>query len=145
MPDVHPPRVEGTSVLAADARFKGEAAFDGSMKIEGRFEGKIQSRGQLAVAKGAEVSAEIHVGQLHVDGSMQGSVVAGEKIELSSSARVTGDLKAPRLVVSEGATLVGNLTISPEAAKTAAAAPTAKPPVHAEHPERIAEPAGARR
>ncbi len=118
-----PPIMPGGSetVLGSDVTFKGEATFEGAMRIEGRFEGKITTKGRLAVGKGAHVAGEMAVGNLAVEGQFKGNVLSSEKIELAASANVSGDLRAPKLVVAEGATLVGNVVISPDALKGAGA------------------------
>jgi len=105
------------TVLGADATFKGELSYEGAMRIEGRFEGKITSKGKLVVGKSAHVAGELTVAHAGVEGQFKGNVVASERVELSGSAQLTGDIRSPRLVVAEGATLVGNVIISPDALK----------------------------
>jgi cytoskeletal protein CcmA (bactofilin family) len=114
------PSIPGSSsetVLGADATFKGELSYEGAMRIEGKFDGRITSKGRLIVGKTAHVSGELTVAHAGVEGQFKGNVVASERVELTGSAQVTGDIRSPRLVVAEGATLVGNVVISPEALK----------------------------
>jgi len=114
------PSIPGSSsetVLGADATFKGELSYEGAMRIEGKFDGKITSKGRLIVGKTAHVSGELAVAHAGLEGQFKGNVVASERVELTGSAQVTGDIRSPRLVVAEGATLVGNVVISPEALK----------------------------
>jgi len=56
--------------------------------------------------------AEIKVKSITVYGKLQGNITVGERCELKSTATMQGDLKAPRLVIEEGATFIGksNLT-----------------------------------
>lgn len=114
MADIRP---GGETVLGSDVTFKGEIAFENSMRVEGKVEGKINSKGRLSLGKGAQITAEIIVGQLSVEGAFKGNVVAAERIELASSAHVLGDIRAPKLVIAEGATFVGNCHVSPDALK----------------------------
>jgi cytoskeletal protein CcmA (bactofilin family) len=114
------PSIPGSSsetVLGADATFKGELSYEGAMRIEGKFDGKISSKGRLVVGKTAHVSGELTVAHAGLEGQFKGNVTATERVELTGSAQVTGDIRSPRLVVAEGATLVGNVIISPEALK----------------------------
>ena len=114
------PSIPGSSsetVLGADATFKGELSYEGAMRIEGKFDGKITSKGKLVVGKSAHVSGELSVAHAGVEGQFKGNVVASERVELSGTAQVTGDIRSPRLVVAEGASLVGNVVISPDALK----------------------------
>lgn len=108
---------DSVTVIGSDCSFKGELSFENSMRIEGRFEGKISSKGRLGLGKGAQITADVTVGQAHVEGSFKGNVIATERVELTSSAQVLGDLRAPKLVISEGATFVGNCHVAPDALK----------------------------
>ena len=105
------------TIIGSDARFKGEMSFDGVMRIEGKFEGKLASKGRLAIGRNANIQAEIDVGRVNVEGSFKGNISAHDRVEVAASAKVLGDLKAPKLVVAEGATLIGNFNICPDAAK----------------------------
>jgi cytoskeletal protein CcmA (bactofilin family) len=105
------------TVIGSDCSFKGEATFEGSMKVEGKFEGKVTSKGKLSLGRGAQISADVTVGQALVEGTFKGNVTATERIELTASAHVLGDVRAPKLVIAEGATFVGNCHVSPDALK----------------------------
>ena len=117
MPEL--PRSDSTTVIGSDCTFKGEMSFEGSMRIEGKFEGKITTKGKLSLGKQAHISADLTVGQVAIEGGFKGNIFAGERIELASSAQVTGDIRAPKLIVSEGASFVGNVHIAPDALKGA--------------------------
>lgn len=114
MADIRP---GGETVLGSDVTFKGEIAFENNMRVEGRIEGKINSKGRLSLGKGAQITADVTVGQLSVEGAFKGNVVAGERIELTATAHVLGDIRSPKLVIAEGATFVGNCHVSPDALK----------------------------
>jgi len=107
----------GVTVIGTDCSFKGEATFEGSMKVEGKFEGKVTSKGKLSLGKGAQITADVTVGQMLVEGTFKGNVTSTERIELTSSAHVLGDIRSPKLVIAEGATFVGNCHVSPDALK----------------------------
>jgi cytoskeletal protein CcmA (bactofilin family) len=114
MADIRP---ASETVIGSDVSIKGELSFDGSMKVEGKIEGKIHTRGKLALGKGAQITADLTVGQVVVEGNFKGNVVATERIELAASAHVLGDVRGPKLVIAEGATFVGNCHVSPDALK----------------------------
>jgi cytoskeletal protein CcmA (bactofilin family) len=99
------------TVINADACFKGDFSSDGAMRIDGKVEGKITTKGRLTIGKGAQVVGESSVAQAVIEGTLNGNLTASERVELASSARVTGDIRAPRLVVGEGAVLQGNVSI----------------------------------
>jgi cytoskeletal protein CcmA (bactofilin family) len=107
MADVRSPSSESTTVLGADCSLKGELSFVTAMRIEGKFEGKIQSGGKLALGRTAQIVADVSVGQLALEGAFKGSVQASERVELGSNASLTANVTAPRLVMAEGAALIG--------------------------------------
>ena len=109
------PRTE--TLIGSDVSIKGEMSFDGSMRIEGKIEGKIASKGRVSFGQGAAIVAEVAVGQAKIEGTFKGNITAAERIELASTAHVLGDVRSTKLVISEGATFVGNCHVSPDALK----------------------------
>lgn len=118
-----------TTVIGADASFKGEISFEGSMRVEGKFDGKLTTKGKFSVGRTAEVQGEVHVGNLSIEGNFKGNVTAQERVEVAANAKFNGDMRAPKLVVAEGATLVGNFHISPDALKAPVAGTYDRAPV----------------
>jgi cytoskeletal protein CcmA (bactofilin family) len=114
MPDIRP---GSETLIGSDVSIKGEMSFEGSMRIEGKLEGKVTTKGKLALGKGAQITAEVATGQISIEGTFKGNVVATERIEFTSSAHVLGDVRAPKLVIAEGATFVGNCHVAPDALK----------------------------
>ena len=112
---------DSITVIGPDCSFKGELSFGGSMRFEGKFEGRINSKGQLQFGRGAQIQAEVSVGKLNVEGGFNGNVQAGDRVELASTARFQGDITSPRLVVNEGATLMGKMAIGTGVAQNAPA------------------------
>ncbi len=110
-------KTEYATVIGPDAMFKGDLSFDSGVRVDGKFEGKLATKGKLHVGKGAEIKAEVCVGNVTVEGCVRGNISAVEKCEVSATAQIFGDVRAPRLTVAEGATLVGNMNITPDAGK----------------------------
>jgi cytoskeletal protein CcmA (bactofilin family) len=108
---------EFPTVLGPDANFKGELSFEKGMRLQGRFEGKINTPGRLHVAKEAKMQADVDAGAITVEGDVHGNLSANDRVELKQSARYEGDLRSSRLVVDEGAILVGHVTVGPDAVK----------------------------
>lgn len=108
---------EFPTIIGPDASFKGELNFEKSVRLQGRFEGKITTPGRLHVAKEAKMQADVEAGAIVVEGDVKGNLSAADRIELKASARYEGDLRASKLVVDEGAFFSGNVSVGPEAAK----------------------------
>lgn len=93
--------------LDGGSLFQGELTFEETFRIDGRFEGTIRSGSELIIGDTAEVNAEIYVRRLSVNGTLQGSVDATERVDILSKARVTADIRTPLLKLEEGAFFQG--------------------------------------
>ena len=96
------------------SQVRGDLSFDEAFRVDGRFEGKIRSGSELVIGETAEVSADIEVGRLTVNGSLRGSVKATERVEMLSKARVFADVTTPALRIEEGATFQGSCQMGEE-------------------------------
>lgn len=121
---------EYPTILGADAVFKGQLRFEKGVRLLGKFEGEITSSGQLLIADGAALAGDVKAGNIRVDGNVKGNLEAGEKVQLTASAKVEGDLQAARLEVAEGAVLVGQCMVGVNGQAR---------PVHSEKPMPTAE------
>lgn len=104
------------TVIGRGTTIKGEVDFENGAKILGVFEGKIRSKGEVQIGETAECDAEIDAEQVVIDGTLTGNITAHDRLRLSESARLTGDIFATRLLVEEGATFVGHCRVGESAA-----------------------------
>jgi cytoskeletal protein CcmA (bactofilin family) len=118
-PTMAEPNSEFPTIIGPDASFKGELSFEKGLKLQGKFQGHINTAGRLHVAREARMEADVQAGAIIVEGEVKGNLVATDKIEIKNSARYEGDLQAAKLVVDEGASLTGHVQVGPEAAKRA--------------------------
>ncbi len=119
-----PQEGEGMANIGKSISIKGDLTGNEDLVIEGRVEGgKIDLPGnELTIGANGFVTAEIHAKSVIVIGKVGSSVSATEKIEIQSSGSVHGDVRAPRLIVQEGATLNGSVEMGKEAEKEKASA-----------------------
>ena len=110
---------EYPTILGPDANFKGEMSFEKGLRLQGRFEGKMNTPGRLHIAKEARMQADVDCGALTIEGDVKGNLSANDRIELKSTARYEGDLRASKLTVDEGAIFNGHVSVGPEAVKGA--------------------------
>ena len=99
------------TTIGADATFKGELKFDQSVRLLGRFEGAIETKGNLLVADGASLEGEVKAGDITVDGCIKGNLSATGKVSLNASSNLEGDLEVARLEVVDGAVFVGRCVV----------------------------------
>jgi len=91
-----------STVLGSETSFRGTMRFNDSLKIDGFFEGNIESNGSLYIEKDAEVRARIKVGTIIVGGKVIGNIEASEKLEMLESGKIFGNVRTPNLKVAEG-------------------------------------------
>ena len=91
--------------LAAQA--VGEITGDEDLVIQGTVKGKIQLKESLYVESSGVVEADIETQNVDVSGQVTGNITASDKVELKTQCRVIGDIKAPRVVMAEGAKFKG--------------------------------------
>jgi len=112
-------RGEGATLngfLDKGSRLKGELHFEETFRVDGRFEGKIPSGGDLILGDSAEVEAEVHVARVSINGVFKGTIDATERVEIHPRARVTGEIRTPVLSIEEGAFFEGSCRMATDAA-----------------------------
>jgi cytoskeletal protein CcmA (bactofilin family) len=115
---------------------RGELSGNEDLTIEGTIEGKIVLKDHsLVVGSTGKIQAEIHAKAVTIQGEVHGNVHAEDRIELSTSGTVKGDLVAPRIVIADGARFKGTVDMDRQrqtgataaARRTVAACPAPAP------------------
>ncbi|MFH1665881.1 MAG: polymer-forming cytoskeletal protein [Candidatus Omnitrophota bacterium] len=98
-------------VLDVNATMQGTLRFDDpvNLRISGKFEGNLDTKGMLMIGRKAEIKAEIKGESISISGLVNGTIKATRIVKLESTARVNGDIETPKLEVSEGAVLNGRI------------------------------------
>ncbi|HEY7957460.1 MAG: polymer-forming cytoskeletal protein [Polyangia bacterium] len=106
----HSERPEGeiNTLLGRGSEFEGKLTFEGTVRIDGKLSGEIFSDDVLVVGEGAQLSAEIDVGVIIVEGSVTGNIRAKRAVELHAPARVKGNIETPSLYIDKGVFFEGN-------------------------------------
>lgn len=111
------------TVIASDARFKGEIHFEGTARILGVCEGSVSTPGTIEIAKGGRCNARVDAHRIMVDGHAEGELIGRERIELLPNAHVRADIAAGNLIVQDGASFVGHCSVGPDAVAKAGGSP----------------------
>lgn len=104
--------IEANTTIGEDSFFEGRFAIQGSLRIDGRFEGQALLVDQLQVGPKGKVKATIIATSVVVEGIIVGNVSASRRVLLLATARVLGDIKTPELIIQDGVILEGRCTIS---------------------------------
>ncbi len=98
-----------STIIGHDCGIEGTITFQGTMYIEGSVTGKIMgNEGTVIVGEKAVINADIVVNTAIIRGEINGTVEAGEKIEVSPPGRVIGDIHAPIISIETGAVFDGS-------------------------------------
>jgi cytoskeletal protein CcmA (bactofilin family) len=94
--------------LDEGSEIEGKYTCAGTVMLDAHLSGEITSKDTLVVGEHGVVHATVRTATLVVHGEVVGNVTASERVELKSSARITGDVEAPVIVMEKGAVLDGH-------------------------------------
>lgn len=100
-------------VLDVDAAMHGSLAFKDpvNLRINGKFEGSLETKGNLTIGSSATINADIIGDNIVVGGRVKGRITAKERLTLLPTAIVEGDIYPVKLNITEGAILEGKCTM----------------------------------
>ena len=99
----------GVTFLGANVVIEGTITGSEPVVLEGTVRGKINLTADLRVGTKSRVEANVHARNVTIEGKLTGDISADERVELIASATVDGNIKAPKIVVAEGATFRGSV------------------------------------
>jgi cytoskeletal protein CcmA (bactofilin family) len=108
-----------SNVIGENSYFTGTFIINGSLRIDGRFEGKYLQADQLYVGRGGKIKTNINAVSVIVEGLIIGNINASSRILLMPTAKVYGDIKTPELIIQNGVVLEGRCTIANDLRSTA--------------------------
>jgi cytoskeletal protein CcmA (bactofilin family) len=103
-----------TTYLGPSITVTGELRCGESLRIDGKVKGEIHGEQLITIGEKGAVQASIEGDTVVIAGEVRGDITARRKITLESTARVTGDLATPGIVIQEGARLEGRIVIGGE-------------------------------
>ena len=102
---------ETETVIAPSVRVEGDFVSEGNIRIEGAVLGSVSTKQDLFVGENAEITAEVSANNAAISGTLKGNIKVKDKLELTSTARIYGDIQASVLTVESGALMDGNLLV----------------------------------
>jgi cytoskeletal protein CcmA (bactofilin family) len=97
------------TVIGSTIVIDGEISGAEDLVIQGTVKGKIALKESLIVAGSGVVEADIETQNVEIAGQVTGNIAATDRVELKSDCRVIGDIKAPRILIADGASFKGNV------------------------------------
>ena len=96
-------------ILDVDAGMQGTLVFKDpvNLRINGSFEGKLDTKGSLIISENASVRADVNGDEIIIGGKLTGNIIATNILKVLSTAHIVGDINTPSLSVETGAVIHG--------------------------------------
>lgn len=108
----HVPTGAAETVVGTSVKLKGNLKSDGDITVDGSVNGEIKTKGTVTIGPNANIIASVHAKNVNVAGTVQGNVAATDRLSISESGRVYGDISANILSISAGALFSGKSTMA---------------------------------
>lgn len=118
-----------TAMIGPTINIKGEVTGEENLIIEGKVEGSVMLKGKdLTVGQSGKVKADVTASVVKIDGEVRGDITGAEKVIVSKTGRVHGNIVAPRVTLEDGAKFKGAIDMDPSDQRSEAKpAPNLKP------------------
>ena len=107
---------------------KGDITGEENLVIEGKVDGTVQLKNNdLTVGQSGRVTANLTANVVRIDGEVKGDIVGMEKVVITKTGKVQGNIVGPRVTLEDGAKFKGSIDMDPSSAESAAPAPKPVP------------------
>ena len=101
-------------MIGPSITIKGTVTGDEDLTIQGKVEGSIELNDhEVSVGSSGQVTADINARVIRIDGEVSGDVSGNEKVVISKSGNVRGNIVAPRVTLEDGAVFKGSIDMDP--------------------------------
>ena len=107
---------EAKTIIGEDVEISGNVKCESNIQLNGKLNGDLTCAGQALIGNTSAVKGNMSVETVSIMGQVNGNINARDKIELKSTARLHGDIRAKRLTVEDGVTFVGKVEVNPSGA-----------------------------
>lgn len=95
------------NVIGPTATFVGELKCDGGVRIDGVFQGTLETMGNVIVGETAKVVADLVGRNISISGAVKGNITASGRLEILSTGLVWGDIQVASFLIDEGGVFSG--------------------------------------
>jgi len=107
-----PDSEEPETVIGEHVSLKGALSFQRLIRIDGSFEGELESQGKLIVGPKGFVKANLNLQEAFIAGKVEGDITVKERLVLRGRAEIKGNITAPLLSVDEGVSIIGQVYVT---------------------------------
>ncbi len=104
----------GSCVIGKNIQIRGKLSGSEDLVVEGRIEGNVALKNHLTIEQTGVVEADVEVRDLTVNGEMRGDIAADGTVSITNSAKVVGNIRAPRIILEDGARFKGSIEMEVE-------------------------------
>jgi len=95
------------TIIGAGTVFVGDIRVKGTLRIDGRVEGKVDCAGDLVVGDAGVVEAEVHSRSIKLGGTIKGNIFVTGTMDIAGTGKLYGDMTAGKVVIADGAIFHG--------------------------------------
>jgi len=118
-------RMSKPATIGQSVQINGELTGQEDLIIDGKIDGKIVLKDhQLTIGANGHINAEVHAKAVQVNGQITGNIVADDKVEITSSGSVIGDITAPRVALADGSSFKGSIDMGRKEQSSSSQTPT---------------------
>jgi len=109
-----PANARNKAMIGASIKIKGTITGDEDLLVQGKVEGTIALEDhEVSVGPTGQVTADIKANTIRIDGEVTGDISGNEKVVISKSGNVRGNIVAPRVTLEDGAIFKGSIDMDP--------------------------------
>jgi cytoskeletal protein CcmA (bactofilin family) len=102
------------AVIGPDIEITGDVAASADMKVDGHIQGSIvESSHNVEIGESGRIIANISANKVIIAGTVEGNIAGNEKVVISKTGRVRGNVVAPRVQLEDGALFRGSIEMDP--------------------------------
>lgn len=105
------------TIIGKDSVVDGNFKAEGSTRIDGTVKGSVEIKGILILGSAGSIQGDVSADAAVIGGSVTGNILAPEKLEASSTARIIGDITTSVLVIDEKAIFQGGCNMNQDVSK----------------------------
>lgn len=103
---------EPETIIGEQVTIKGAVSFEKLLRVDGTFEGQIDSQGEIIIGPKGFVKANLDLKSAFIAGKVEGNITVKERVVLRARAEIRGDITAPLLSIDEGVSIIGRVHVT---------------------------------
>ncbi|MEC9073415.1 MAG: polymer-forming cytoskeletal protein [Myxococcota bacterium] len=99
------------TIIGSNITIEGDISGSDPLTLHGTLKGSLQVDDVVTIATNGLAEADIESAAIEVAGVVEGNVTASDKIDIKAGGRLVGDVRAPRVLIADGAAFKGNINM----------------------------------